>query len=47
MKRVLAGILTACVLAAVLADAQALSPYKLGTFARGGRLVTPHAERFP
>ncbi|OFW40229.1 MAG: hypothetical protein A3F70_17820 [Acidobacteria bacterium RIFCSPLOWO2_12_FULL_67_14] len=37
MKRVLAGILTACVLAAVLADAQALSPYKLGTFARGGR----------
>jgi 2-keto-4-pentenoate hydratase/2-oxohepta-3-ene-1,7-dioic acid hydratase in catechol pathway len=37
MIRIVIGVLSACVLSGVLAQAQAPTPFKLGTFERGGR----------
>ena len=39
MKRVVVGVLAACALAAVIAEAQAVTPFKLGTFERAGRPI--------
>lgn len=37
MKRVVGAVLSACVLAVIFTEAQAVTPFKLGTFERGGR----------
>jgi len=37
MRRLIAGFVTVCAAAAVVADAQAPAPFKLGTFERNGR----------